>query len=319
MFLWLYFVQQARRDILKIHTRQWTPPPSETFLDELAEKCVGMFAVTQKPQPAKNWHSFCTWSINELILSSRFNRSCSLCARLLWCRHQGCLFRGCSVCAAASLPTNLCLVTEACAWCQLYHYHKQRFHVCHVKDGACCSEVETNTHCEVQCCKVSLLFIFLGFVVSDASLNMMLFVIFRAVVSPAKALIPAIRPLLSAALQSILHNVIRVFPHAEQGLKKKKDQGVAFLYFILVHSFTDRGKNPDHLFSFLESGIRSNGCTKCWCWYVHSQMWLVVCLKTSWCSVRMKMRMRRSTPADRQKSPNLKHKLQRGSSTSAGW
>lgn len=37
------FVWQARKDILKIHTRQWTPPPSDTFLEELADKCVGMF------------------------------------------------------------------------------------------------------------------------------------------------------------------------------------------------------------------------------------------------------------------------------------
>lgn len=50
-------------------------------------------------------------------------------------------------------------------------------------------------------------------------------VILRAVVSPAKALIPAIRPLLSAALQNILHTVSRVFPHAEQGLKRNREQG----------------------------------------------------------------------------------------------
>lgn len=39
LFLW-----QARKDILKIHTRQWTPPHSDSFLEELADKCVGMFA-----------------------------------------------------------------------------------------------------------------------------------------------------------------------------------------------------------------------------------------------------------------------------------
>ncbi|KAK5598483.1 hypothetical protein CRENBAI_010127 [Crenichthys baileyi] len=49
----------------------------------------------------------------------------------------------------------------------------------------------------------------------------------RAVVSPAKALIPAIRPLLDATLQTILHAVRRVFPHAEQGLKRKREQAVA--------------------------------------------------------------------------------------------
>lgn len=30
-------------DILMIHTKQWTPPPSESFLEELADKCVGTF------------------------------------------------------------------------------------------------------------------------------------------------------------------------------------------------------------------------------------------------------------------------------------
>lgn len=39
-----YFICKARKDILKIHTRQWTPPPSDTFVEELADKCVGMFA-----------------------------------------------------------------------------------------------------------------------------------------------------------------------------------------------------------------------------------------------------------------------------------
>lgn len=32
---------QSRKEILKIHTRQWKPAPSEEFLEELAEKCVG--------------------------------------------------------------------------------------------------------------------------------------------------------------------------------------------------------------------------------------------------------------------------------------
>ncbi|RVE62455.1 hypothetical protein OJAV_G00157590 [Oryzias javanicus] len=46
----------------------------------------------------------------------------------------------------------------------------------------------------------------------------------RAVVSPAKALIPAIRPLLGATLQNILLIVSKVFPHAEQGLKRKRER-----------------------------------------------------------------------------------------------
>uniref|UniRef100_A0A672YEY5 ATPase family AAA domain containing 2 n=1 Tax=Sphaeramia orbicularis TaxID=375764 RepID=A0A672YEY5_9TELE len=33
--------RESRKEILKIHTRQWKPAPSDDFLDELAEKCVG--------------------------------------------------------------------------------------------------------------------------------------------------------------------------------------------------------------------------------------------------------------------------------------
>ncbi|XP_032436267.1 ATPase family AAA domain-containing protein 2-like isoform X1 [Xiphophorus hellerii] len=33
--------KESRKEIMKIHTRLWKPPPSEDFLDELAEKCVG--------------------------------------------------------------------------------------------------------------------------------------------------------------------------------------------------------------------------------------------------------------------------------------
>ncbi|NWX38838.1 ATAD2 protein, partial [Steatornis caripensis] len=33
--------KEARKDIFKIHTRDWTPKPLDTFLEELAEKCVG--------------------------------------------------------------------------------------------------------------------------------------------------------------------------------------------------------------------------------------------------------------------------------------
>ncbi|NXU58616.1 ATAD2 protein, partial [Turnix velox] len=33
--------EEARKEILSIHTRDWTPKPSDRFLDELAEKCVG--------------------------------------------------------------------------------------------------------------------------------------------------------------------------------------------------------------------------------------------------------------------------------------
>ncbi|KFP37469.1 ATPase family AAA domain-containing protein 2, partial [Chlamydotis macqueenii] len=33
--------KEARKEIFKIHTRDWTPKPSDTFLEELAERCVG--------------------------------------------------------------------------------------------------------------------------------------------------------------------------------------------------------------------------------------------------------------------------------------
>lgn len=39
--LTLSLVLQSRKEILKIHTAQWKPRPSEDFLDELADRCVG--------------------------------------------------------------------------------------------------------------------------------------------------------------------------------------------------------------------------------------------------------------------------------------
>ncbi|XP_032078684.1 ATPase family AAA domain-containing protein 2 [Thamnophis elegans] len=40
-FLFTLPDKEARKEILKIHTREWTPKPSEIFLQEVAEKCVG--------------------------------------------------------------------------------------------------------------------------------------------------------------------------------------------------------------------------------------------------------------------------------------
>ncbi|XP_077207676.1 ATPase family AAA domain-containing protein 2 isoform X1 [Paroedura picta] len=40
-FLFTLPDKDARREILKIHTREWSPKPSEMFLEELAAKCVG--------------------------------------------------------------------------------------------------------------------------------------------------------------------------------------------------------------------------------------------------------------------------------------
>ncbi|XP_058524487.1 ATPase family AAA domain-containing protein 2 isoform X2 [Ochotona princeps] len=40
-FLFTLPDKDARKEILKIHTRDWNPKPLDTFLDELAESCVG--------------------------------------------------------------------------------------------------------------------------------------------------------------------------------------------------------------------------------------------------------------------------------------
>uniref|UniRef100_A0A8D3BKR1 ATPase family AAA domain-containing protein 2 n=1 Tax=Scophthalmus maximus TaxID=52904 RepID=A0A8D3BKR1_SCOMX len=138
--------REARKDILKIHTRLWTPPPSDTFLEELAEKCVG----------------YCGADIK-------------------------------AVCSEAAL----------CALRRRYPqiYSSSQKLVLDVNSIAIASK---------------------DFI---SAMSKMVPAAQRAVVSPAKALIPAIRPLLSAALQNILHMVSRVFPHAEQGLKRKRGQG----------------------------------------------------------------------------------------------
>uniref|UniRef100_A0A671W9J7 ATPase family AAA domain-containing protein 2 n=1 Tax=Sparus aurata TaxID=8175 RepID=A0A671W9J7_SPAAU len=138
----------ARRDILKIHTRQWTPPPSDTFLEELADKCVG----------------YCGADIK-------------------------------AVCSEAAL----------CALRRRYPqiYSSSQKLVLDVNSIAITSK---------------------DFM---SAMSKMVPASQRAVVSPAKALIPAIRPLLSAALHDILDTVSRVFPHAEHGLNRKREQDVA--------------------------------------------------------------------------------------------
>lgn len=47
----------------------------------------------------------------------------------------------------------------------------------------------------------------------------------RAVTSPAKALTPVIEPLLNSTLSKAMEMLQRLFPHAEQGLKKNRDPG----------------------------------------------------------------------------------------------
>lgn len=48
----------------------------------------------------------------------------------------------------------------------------------------------------------------------------------RAVASPAKALTPIIEPLLKATLSKAMNMLQRLFPHAEQGVKKNRDSGM---------------------------------------------------------------------------------------------
>ncbi|XP_058503752.1 ATPase family AAA domain-containing protein 2-like isoform X2 [Solea solea] len=140
--------REARKDILKIHTRQWIPQPSDTFLEELSNECVG----------------YCGADIK-------------------------------AVCSEAAL----------CALRRRYPqiYSSSQKLVLDVN-----SIVITNKD-------------------FMSAMSKMVPAAQRAVVSPAKALIPAIHPLLSATLQNILHVVHRVFPHAEQGLKRKTGQDVA--------------------------------------------------------------------------------------------
>lgn len=47
----------------------------------------------------------------------------------------------------------------------------------------------------------------------------------RSAASPAKPLSPVVHPLLGAALRDILEALQRLFPHAEQGMKRKREPG----------------------------------------------------------------------------------------------
>ncbi|XP_034730547.1 ATPase family AAA domain-containing protein 2-like isoform X2 [Etheostoma cragini] len=140
--------REARKDILKIHTRQWDPPPSDTFLEELADKCVG----------------YCGADIK-------------------------------AVCSEAAL-------------CALRRRYPQ------IYSSSQKLVLDVN----------SISIISKDFL---SAMSKMVPAAHRAVMSPAKALIPAIRPLLSATLENILRTVSRLFPHAEQGLKRKRELDVA--------------------------------------------------------------------------------------------
>ncbi|XP_024123834.1 ATPase family AAA domain-containing protein 2 isoform X3 [Oryzias melastigma] len=137
--------REARKEILKIHTRQWTPQPSDTFLEELADKCVG----------------YCGADIK-------------------------------AVCSEAAL-------------CAL----RRRYPQIYSSTQKLLLDVDSIVITSKD-------FVF--------AMSKMVPAAQRAVVSPAKALIPAIRPLLGATLQNILLIVSKVFPHAEQGLKRKRER-----------------------------------------------------------------------------------------------
>ncbi|MBN3324700.1 ATAD2 protein, partial [Atractosteus spatula] len=135
--------REARKEILKIHTRPWSPQPSDTFLEELADKCVG----------------YCGADIK-------------------------------AVCTEAAL-------------CALRRRYPQIY--------------STSEKLQLDVASISI-------TSKDFMLAMRKTVPAsqRAVSSPGKALSPIVQPLLSSALESILEALHKVFPHAEQGLKRKR-------------------------------------------------------------------------------------------------
>ncbi|TKS89215.1 ATPase family AAA domain-containing protein 2 [Collichthys lucidus] len=136
--------RESRKEILKIHTRQWKPPPSEDFLDELAEKCVG----------------YCGADIR-------------------------------AVCTEAAL-------------CAL----RRRYPQIYGTSQKLLLDVSSIT---VSSC---------DFV---AAMRKMSPASHRLAASPAKPLSPVVHPLLGGALRDILDALQRLFPHAEQGMKRKRE------------------------------------------------------------------------------------------------
>ncbi|XP_030644318.1 ATPase family AAA domain-containing protein 2-like [Chanos chanos] len=140
--------REARKDILKIHTRQWVPAPSDAFLEELAEKCTG----------------YCGADIK-------------------------------AVCAEAAL----CAVRRR--YPQIYGTSQKLL-------------------LDVSSISVD------GWDFVNA-MRKMVPASQRAVASPAKALATAVQPLLGSALSDILNILKKLFPHAEQGLKRKQETDLA--------------------------------------------------------------------------------------------
>ncbi|CAJ1082856.1 ATPase family AAA domain-containing protein 2-like isoform X2 [Xyrichtys novacula] len=134
--------RESRKEILKIHTQQWKPPPSEDFLDELAEKCVG----------------YCGADLR-------------------------------AVCTEAAL-------------CALRRRYPQIY------------STSQKLLLDVSSIAVSSC----DFV---AAMRKMTPASHRLTASPAKPLSAVVQPLLGAALRGVLEALQRLFPHAEQGMKRK--------------------------------------------------------------------------------------------------
>ncbi|XP_047460998.1 ATPase family AAA domain-containing protein 2-like isoform X7 [Mugil cephalus] len=136
--------REARKEILKIHTRQWKPPPSDDFLAELAEKCVG----------------YCGADIR-------------------------------AVCTEAAL-------------CALRRRYPQIY-------GTSQKLLLDVSSIAVSSC---------DFV---AAMRKMSPAAQRSAASPAKPLSTVVQPLLGGALRDTLGALQRLFPHAEQGMKRKRE------------------------------------------------------------------------------------------------
>ncbi|KAM6900033.1 ATPase family AAA domain-containing protein 2-like [Xenentodon cancila] len=136
--------RESRKEILKVHTREWKPPLSEGLLDELAEKCVG----------------YCGADIR-------------------------------AVCTEAVL----CAVRRN--YPQIYSTaQKLLLDVSSISISSC------------------------DFV---AAMSKMSPASHRFAASPAKPLSAIVHPLLGAELQHILEVLQRMFPHAAQGMKRKRE------------------------------------------------------------------------------------------------
>uniref|UniRef100_A0A667Y2E1 ATPase family AAA domain-containing protein 2 n=1 Tax=Myripristis murdjan TaxID=586833 RepID=A0A667Y2E1_9TELE len=169
--------REARREILKIHTRQWNPLPSEDFLDELAEKCVG----------------YCGADIR-------------------------------AVCTEAAL-------------CALRRRYPQIY------------STSQRLLLDVSSIAVSSC----DFV---AAMRKMVPASQRAATSPAKALSPVVLPLLGGTLRCILDALQRLFPHAEQGLKRKREEDLtsAILDDDLIYNRNDSSQTSISTPSSSKSG-----------------------------------------------------------------